>query len=100
MARTLMLIPCDICNTVPAMYVARCGLLVCKSCWHEEKVQHEEVPEERPSITFHGRRYAVRPEALVALADAEVEVAAGLVSSDDVIIALLAIEGYHNVEAD
>ena len=42
--RHLILLPCDICARVPAMFVARCGLLVCQRCWHEETVLCEEVP--------------------------------------------------------
>ncbi len=49
MSRCLWLIPCDICNTVPAMFVARCGLLVCRACWHEEILLCEEVPCEKVS---------------------------------------------------
>jgi hypothetical protein len=39
----LILIPCDICIRVPAVHVARCGLLVCRVCWHEETLACEEA---------------------------------------------------------
>ena len=44
MSRYLFVLPCDICDDVPAIFVARCGLLVCRTCWHEERMLCEEVP--------------------------------------------------------
>ena len=46
MPRQLMLIPCDICTSTPALFVARCGLLVCQKCWQEETLLCKEVPGE------------------------------------------------------
>ena len=45
MMRYVILIPCDVCTHVPAIHVARCGLLVCRKCWHEERMLCEEVEE-------------------------------------------------------
>lgn len=44
--RELMLIACDVCTRVPAIHVARCGLLVCRACYQDEARLCQEVPSD------------------------------------------------------
>lgn len=42
MSKHRIFIPCALCTRVPATYVARGELLVCRACWQQETFLREE----------------------------------------------------------